>query len=662
MSTSPLGLIRPKPRKFEDLAREEMRRQQLLLSNRSQNETENSKSMDDFQSQRLNHGRIEKQHFYGGQAKVAPDATDLPSSVKKLSKEAKAPIGETVDRFAVDQDRGAVLSQNAGNADTSYNNNHLFYNLPRINVPLARNFRSDDTEYEPSETTSPPSYRSPKTKMLQGEKIKHTEANSGKSCSDFPYLPKASTFDLHNEAIQRSASLSLSSDDGEVQEHHRQVKDWTINRSNSDSVAVEAMHKLNFQQNYKSSLGDAIIFPSMPRKMEGHFSATAKAPQYVDGELNDDHDSDCTNSEKYVSSDTDNDDASTITRSSGGNEASSEAEDIVVGVDDEDEENCDCNDGGGSYDEEIRSDEGRKQLTNRVKGSHLQQALKRLATLSRSAQNTLSKGIISKTWFSSDRNNGTNTPSSSLPPPRFGSFTGDSDSLRYSSMDSFTSAVNYNNNSNHSSFVASGIFGFIGNVTSNSSVATYSSSDVVANAEVPPLLLSTHFSCNSHAVSSVRLPSEGGNHAFSRDIEKQLHSQLVSTVPPNLPRSKNRGFSHSDQPESSTQPKYILIGNGKKNGRYGSFESNRFSQADVGEEVVKNNRLLKPSEKTALVETRNEFNLHEDYKIEADEEAATVCAEDIVMGQELYTFHTYFWRGVIIMSVACFFIFLLILV
>jgi hypothetical protein len=52
---------------------------------------------------------------------------------------------------------------------------------------------------------------------------------------------------------RRSASLSLSSDDGEVQEHHRQVKDWTINRSNSDSVAVEAMHKLNFQQNYKSS-------------------------------------------------------------------------------------------------------------------------------------------------------------------------------------------------------------------------------------------------------------------------------------------------------------------------------------------------------------------------------------------------------------------------
>lgn len=645
MSTSPLGLIRPKPRKFEDLAREEMRRQQLLLSNRSQNEMEHSKPMDESQSQRLNHGRI-------GQAKIAPDATDQSSSFKKISKEVKAPK-ETVDGSGVDLDHGAVSTQSSGSSDTSCNNNLLF-NLPRSNVPFTRNFRSDDGYYEPTET-SPPSRRWPKSKTLKGEIIKNSDANIGDDCGGFLYLSKASAFDGHNETIQRSASLSLSSDDGDVQEHNRHVKQWTSNLSRNDSLTLEAMHTLNFQHNYNSNLVDAMIFPTMPRKVDSHFSPTVKARKNVDLELNDDdHASECTNSEKYVSSDSDNDDASTITRSSGGNEASSEAENIVVGVEDEDEENRDCHDGGESYGEDIRSDEGRKQLAKIVEGNHLQQALKRLAIFSRSAHNTLSKSIISKTWFSSDSYNGTNTPSSYLPPARFGSFTGDSDSLRYSSMDSFTSAVN---NSNHSSFVASGIFGFIGNVTSNSSVATYSSSDVAANAEVPPLLLSNHFSGNNHASSTVRLPSEGGHHTLSRDVEKQLHGQSVSTVPPNLPRSKNRSCSHSDQPESSMQPKYILIGNSKKKGWYGSLESNRRSPAE--EEVVNKNRLIEPSEKSALVKPRNDFNRYEDYKIKLSEEAAIASAEDTTMGQEMYTFHTYFWRGVLIMSVTCFFILLL---
>lgn len=640
MSTSPLGLIRPKPRKFEDLAREEMRRQQLLLSNRSHNEMENSKPMDESQSQRLNHSRI-------GQAKVAPDATDQPSSFKKIAKEVQAPI-EPVDGSSADLVHGAVSTQSSGSSDTSCNNN-LFFNLPRNNVPFARNFRSDD---EDPTQTSPPSRWSSKSKTLKGEIIKLSESNIGDVCGAVPYFPKAGTFDGHNKTIQRSASLSLSSDDGDVQEHHRHVKQWTINLSKNDSLALEAMQTLNFQHNYNSSLVDAMIFPTISKKLDGHFSPTAKAPKTVDLELNaDDHDSECTNSEKYVSSDTDNDDASTITRSSGGNEASSEA----VGVEDEDEENCDCHDGGESYDEDIRSDERSKQLANSVEGNHLQQALKRLAILSRSAHNTLSKSIISKTWFSSDSYNGANTPSSSLPPARFGSFTGDSDSLRYSSMDSFTSAVN---NSNHSSFVASGIFGFIGNVTSNSSVATYSSSDVAANAEVPPLLLSNYFSGNNHASSSVRVPSEGGHHTLSRDVEKQLHSQFVSTVPPNLPRSKNRTCSHSDQPESSMQPKYILIGKGKKKGWYGSLESNRRSPAE--EEVFKNNRLVEPSEKSALIETRSDFNRYEEYKIKVSEETAIASAEDTTtMGQEMYTFHTYFWRGVVIMSVTCIFILLL---
>lgn len=636
MDTSPTLLIRPKPRKFEDLAREEMKRQQMLLSNRTQNDTENSTVVEIIKNRTIIHG-IDKP-FYDARAQVAPPTSDLPSSAAIFSAAAETSFEKTVVPTDVDLVQ-VVAAQKAGRSyscgDPSPNNRPL-HNMVGSNVK-SRSIRSVAD------------YR------LKGEKIRDSEfvsVDDGNSCDDsllnFRSMPNA-PFDLHNASVQRSTSLSLSSDD-EVQQH-RHVRERMTQRSKSDSCTVEVMQKFRFQNHMLSNA--VMYYPKECMKPEGRFSEKKKPLLNVDRGANDDHDSPCNENEKYVSSDTDNDDASTMTHSSGGNDAASEAED-ACSVDDE--EDNDDNDEGEHYGEEVQSDEGHIKLANNVEGSQLQQALKRLAFFSRSAQKTLSKNIITNSWFSSD-SNGINTPASSHPPPRFGSFTGDSDSLRYSSMDSFTSAVNTssNNNSNQNSFVASGFFGFMG----NASVATYSSSAVAANSETSPWQFASLISA-SH---------DGSHQVLSREVEKQQHSP----VPPNLPRSKNRTSTQGDQPESSsTQPKYILVGNSRKKGLYGSFESKNRPQADLEEAILVKKHLTEDSEKSALLDnsggkrksnkvksTSHDFNLHKDNTAEADEEIVIAGTENAAMGQEVYNFHTYFWRGVIAMSVTCLFIFLL---
>ena len=557
MTTPPQTLIiRPKARKFEELALEEMRKQQLLISKskRKQIAPESSSSLEQAQD----------------------DAGNCRMDLKVL--DIEAPEGS------------------------------LSFDTPAL------------TKNDSKENTTP---ASGVHTTRSGENNNSTNAN---------------ILLCENYDDAGSANLSLSEDD-ELQ-HHR-FRKHASHRTTIETDTPQIVQKSNTRK-YR---GNATVKndTSVTRKNKSLRSADRSLPKSSTGLNNSSaplvQDLCYDLSEKYVSSDTDydheqldNDDASTITRSSGGNEASSEADDNADSDDGNDEDNYDAEE-EVNYDEELENDN--KDVVQIIsEGNHLQQAFKRLAFLSRSAQNSISHGIIKRSWFLSDTNV-CNTLSPSLPQSRFGSgsFAGDSDSLKYSSVDSFAST-----NGVHRPGVI--------NTTNknNNNVSTVFSNSVF---------------------------QDGMPNVMARETEK--HHNMSSPVPPNLPRSRNRSSSHGELGELSAQPKYIVVGHRKKGG-YESFESPNdcFSRSEksklldtengkkIGSEIYGSTDLARSSVDT--------FNVPVDDGAQFDEEIGNVDADiisiaDIVsIDHGVYTFHTYFWRGVIVMSSACLLFFLLLFV
>jgi len=125
-----------------------------------------------------------------------------------------------------------------------------------------------------------------------------------------------------------------------------------------------------------------------------------------------DHDLCCDSSEKYVSSDGDNDDASTMTRSSGG--SIEEAADNGADDDDDDGEEEDHRRHVPCFPHHsVMKRQGLYNVKSAPERNNLQQALERLASLSRTTQNSFSNSIINRSWFS-DNTNSNVTPASSV--------------------------------------------------------------------------------------------------------------------------------------------------------------------------------------------------------------------------------------------------------
>mmetsp|Transcript_28500 Transcript_28500/g.40836 ORF Transcript_28500/g.40836 Transcript_28500/m.40836 type:complete len:562 (-) Transcript_28500:33-1718(-) len=552
MTTPPQTLIiRPKARKFEELALEEMRKQQLLISKskRKQIAPESSSSL------------LEQ---------AQDDADNCRMDLKVL--DAETPEGT------------------------------LSFDTPAL------------TKNDSKENTTP------------ATGVHTTESGENN------YSTNANILLCENYDDAGSASLSLSDDD-ELQ-HHR-VRKHASHRTTIETVAPQIVQKSNtrkYRANATVKNDSSITRKNKSLRSEDRLLSNSSpglnnssAPLVQDL---------CYDfSEKYISSDTDydheqldNDDASTITRSSGGNEASSEADDIADSDDGNDEDNYDAEE-EVNYGEDLQND-NKDVVQNISEGNHLQQAFKRLAFLSRSAQNSLSHSIIKRSWFSSDINV-CNTPTPSLPQSRFGSgsFAGDSDSLKYSSVDSFAST-----NGVHRP-------GVINTTNKNNNVV----SSVLSNGVF----------------------QDGTQNVMARETEK--HHNMSSPVPPNLPRSKNRSSSQGELGELSAQPKYIVVGHRKKGG-YESFESpnDRFSQSEKSKLLNTENGKKFGSEiygSTDLIRSSiDTFNVPVDNGARFDEEIGNVDADIISIDHGVYTFHTYFWRGVIVMSSACLFFFLLLFV
>ena len=720
MVTPPTLLVRPRARKFEDLAMEEMRKQQLLSkSKRNQiaptagaveNETIEDQILNEkvartfleAQQQRLRESLIQSSYVQPEKhAEVDVPSTTSTISSTVTSEENIQKTVETMQSFPVqsstvlDGSDFVSAGERRGSSDESRGITTVVN--PRVEASPKKSVRKVDHKLVPSAKL----YRQPlvledyhRIAQMEDDDKPASEESSSDSGSYFQSnLPEAAKPVLRNIGVmvpmhQSYASLSFSDDEEQLH-----VRPHPMYRSTSESGMARMLQHAKFH--IKVNNVPNKNFVKRDEGATGSMSA-APSPQLKNSVLPHlDHDLGCDSSEKYVSSDGDNDDASTITRSSGGSNeeaADDEAEDDDGDDDHDDEEDDDEEDRSGESPHFPRHSAKDRQGLNNVKNAqgrnHLQHALERLASLSRSAQNSLTNSI-SRTWFSENCNSNV-TPSSSvgashfpqsLAQSNFGSFAGDTDSLKYSSMDSGASrystsshtgvgppVVNYMTsygngaagNNSSAVVVAVGSGG-----TCNTSIATNASSAGSSNVIPPrhvhvPVLGYYALSGPSSNVAheGQLMPREGEKHSIS------------SLVPPNLPRS-NRSSYHGEG--ESTQPKHSQS-SGRK-GRYGSLDNVTYRRRDDDdddhqEEADETSRLLHMErgvtrrndsrhKRGASTSSNDAFTLPVDNRTRMDEEMANADAEATSEVHGLDTFHIYLWRGVIAMAVTCLIVFLL---